>query len=27
MAMPFDTTFSDCNLERLRAADTLLLGP
>ncbi len=26
MAMPFDTTFSDCNLERLRAADTLLLG-
>ena len=26
MAMPFDTTFSDYNLERLRAADTLLLG-
>jgi dihydrofolate reductase len=24
--MPFDTTFSDYNLERLRAADTLLLG-
>ncbi len=26
MAMPFDTTFSDYNLERLRAADSLLLG-
>ena len=26
MAMPFDTTFSDYNVERLRAADTLLLG-
>jgi dihydrofolate reductase len=26
MAMPFDTTFSDYNAERLRAADTLLLG-
>jgi dihydrofolate reductase len=26
MAMPFDTAFSDYNLERLRAADTLLLG-
>jgi dihydrofolate reductase len=26
MAMPFDRTFSDYNLERLRAADTLLLG-
>lgn len=26
MAMPFDMTFSDYNLERLRAADTLLLG-
>jgi dihydrofolate reductase len=26
MAMPFDTMFSDYNLERLRAADTLLLG-
>ena len=26
MAMPFDTTFSDYTLERLRAADTLLLG-
>jgi dihydrofolate reductase len=26
MAMPFDTTFSDYNLERLQAADTLLLG-
>jgi dihydrofolate reductase len=26
MAMPFDTTFSEYNLERLRAADTLLLG-
>jgi dihydrofolate reductase len=26
MAMPIDTTFSDCNLERLRAGDTLLLG-
>jgi len=26
MAMPFDTTFSDYNLERLRAADTLFLG-
>ena len=26
MEMPFDTTFSDYNLERLRAADTLLLG-
>ena len=26
MAMPFDTTFSDYNLERLGAADTLLLG-
>ena len=26
MAMPFDVTFSDYNAERLRAADTLLLG-
>jgi dihydrofolate reductase len=26
MAMPFDTTFSDYNAKRLRAADTLLLG-
>jgi dihydrofolate reductase len=26
MAMPFDTTFSDYNAERLRDADTLLLG-
>ena len=26
MAMPFDATFSDYNAERLRAADTLLLG-
>ncbi len=26
MAMPFDSTFSDYNAERLRAADTLLLG-
>jgi dihydrofolate reductase len=26
MQMPFDTTFSDYNAERLRAADTLLLG-
>jgi len=26
MAMPFDTSFSDYNVERLRAADTLLLG-
>ena len=26
MAMPFDTTFSDYNLERLREADRLLLG-
>ena len=26
MAMPFDTTFSDYNLERLQAADTLLIG-
>ena len=26
MAMPFDHGFSDYNLERLRAADTLLLG-
>src|SRR5918997_4759384 len=26
MAMPFDTTFSDYNAERLREADTLLLG-
>ena len=26
MAMPFDTTFSDYNAERLRSADTLLLG-
>jgi dihydrofolate reductase len=26
MVMPFDTTFSDYNAERLRAADTLLLG-
>jgi dihydrofolate reductase len=26
MAMPFDTTFSDYNVERLREADTLLLG-
>ena len=26
MAMPFDSTFSDYNLERLRVADTLLLG-
>ena len=26
MTMPFDTTFSDYNLERLRAADTVLLG-
>lgn len=26
MQMPFDTTFSDYNVERLRAADTLLLG-
>ena len=26
MAMPFDTPFSDYNAERLRAADTLLLG-
>ena len=26
MAMPFDTTFSDYNVERLRAADTLILG-
>jgi dihydrofolate reductase len=26
MALPFDTTFSDYNAERLRAADTLLLG-
>jgi dihydrofolate reductase len=26
MAMPFDDTFSDYNAERLRAADTLLLG-
>src|SRR4029450_10202749 len=26
MAMPFDNGFSDYNAERLRAADTLLLG-
>src|ERR671918_3230910 len=26
MAMPFDAPFSDYNAERLRAADTLLLG-
>ena len=26
MVMPFDTTFSEYNAERLRAADTLLLG-
>ena len=26
MVMPFDATFSDYNAERLRAADTLLLG-
>lgn len=26
MALPFDTTFSDYNAKRLRAADTLLLG-
>ena len=26
MAMPFDDGFSDYNVERLRAADTLLLG-
>lgn len=26
MALPFDTTFSEYNAERLRAADTLLLG-
>jgi dihydrofolate reductase len=26
MVMPFDNGFSDCNAERLRAADTLLLG-
>jgi hypothetical protein len=26
MAMPFDDGFSDYNAERLRAADTLLLG-
>lgn len=26
MAMPFDHGFSDYNAERLRAADTLLLG-
>jgi hypothetical protein len=26
MAMPFDAGFSDYNAERLRAADTLLLG-
>lgn len=26
MAMPFDATFSEYNAERLRAADTLLLG-
>jgi dihydrofolate reductase len=26
MAMPFDVTFSEYNVERLRAADTLLLG-
>ena len=26
MAMPFDVGFSDYNAERLRAADTLLLG-
>src|SRR5918999_1360857 len=26
MALPFDTTFSPYNAERLRAADTLLLG-
>ena len=26
MAMPVDTPFSDNNLERLRAADTLFLG-
>ena len=26
MALPFDDAFSDYNVERLRAADTLLLG-
>jgi hypothetical protein len=26
MTMPFDNGFSDYNAERLRAADTLLLG-